>query len=181
MKISARVIDEEEYKKVWRPIHSQIFVNSYPPDLPFKIESWRAVLIPDSLNFAETIFTAVSLMARRMGDAELIVETWEVLNGSCPPVVIPWNYLEMSILLGSHRSHFENHLYGKSGSWGIACSNEQDFSYIGGAPQFIESLVTALGGMEDLKRTFTIHNQEFSHYERDFLETLFRNVGWKLP
>lgn len=180
MSATGRVIQEKEYDEIWRPLHSHIFVNQYPPDSPFKNESWKVVLIPDALNFSETVFNGAAQVARRIGDMELIVETWEAIDGSLPPIVIPWSYLEMSILAGSLRDHFENHLYAKSGSWGIACSNERDLSYIGGEPKFMESLIDTLGGTDDLRRVFLKHHHGFAHYEADFLAALFCNIGWEL-
>jgi hypothetical protein len=179
MSNAGRVIQEKEYDEIWRPIHHHVFTNQYPPDSPFKIRGWKVVLIPDALNFSETTFNAVGLVARQMEDLELLVDTWEATDGSIPPIAIPWSYQEMCTLVGSLRSHFENHIYGKSGCWGIACSNERDLSYIGGEPKFMEPLVAALGGASDLRRSFRIHNQDFAHYEADFLAVLLRNVGWE--
>jgi len=86
----------------------------------------------------------------------------------------------MCTLAGSLRDHFENHLYGKSGCWGIACSDERDLSCIGGEPKFMELVIDTLGGSNDLRRSFLKHNQDFAHYDADFLAALFRSVGREL-
>ena len=174
-----RLIPKEEYEKNWQPIHMQVFVNQYPPGFPFKNHDWKVILVPHSLNFDETVFHALASLAKKEGDTELVVDTWEVLDGSQSPIAIPWNYLGMLDAIGSLRSHFENHLYGKSGVWGISCSNEHDLSYFGGAAEFSESLVAGLGGIEEVKRSFMLYNLEFARYEKKFLENLLRNVGWE--
>lgn len=179
MNSARRVIQQLEYEAVWKSIHCQIFVNSYPPDFPFRNKSWKGIVVPDALPFSETVFNAVSSIANNMGDTELVLDTWEALDGTIQPIAIPLRYSEMLAVGGAMQSHFENHLYGKSGVWGVACSNERDLSYIGGEPQYIELLATALGGMKDLRLSFLIHSQDIG-YEQDFLAALFRNVEWEL-
>ena len=174
-----RLITKEVYEKIWQPIHEQVFVNQYPPGLPFKNHDWKVILVPNALDFDETVFRALGSLAKKEGDTELVVDTWEVLDGSQLPIAVPWNYLGMLDVIGSLRSHFENHLFGKSGVWGISCSNEQDFSYVGGVVEFLESLVAGLGGIEEVKRSFMLYNLEFARYEKEFLEKLLRNVGWE--
>jgi len=158
-----RALPVAAFDREWRKIHDSVFVDRHAVERPFRNSAWEAVLVPYALNMEEDVFAAIGTAARQRGDDELVVWNAEVLVPE-PGAIIPWSYESLNEVRASILGHFETHLFGRSGSWGVVCSVVQ-FSWLGGDATLMDSFAGALGGRNAVR-------QRFLNYARD---------GWTVP
>jgi hypothetical protein len=71
-----------------------------------------------------------------------------------------------------------SYLFGTSKEWGVMCTHD-DFSLLGGSPQFTETYVQAAGGLAAVREEFLEHVSAPGWFvPRDTTERLLAGVGW---
>lgn len=184
-----RIITKEEFNEQWRAIHDRIFTDRIPPERPFRPSHWEMLVFPEMFRENETLFHAITPIAKQLGDRELVVFVWEILDESIPMVTMAWNYqalkeFERTVIQGG----FETHLFGQSEKWGIYSSSQHFVTYVGGEPGFMDTVASALGGRSVIRKEFLeyatnweIREGEVAQAAIKNMQAIVKSVGWDWP
>jgi len=173
-----RALPVAAFDREWRKIHDSVFLDRHADERPFRNDAWEAVLVPYALNMEEDVFTAIGTAARPKGDDELVIWNAEVLTPE-PGAIIPWSYTSLNEVRCSILGHFETHLFGRSGSWGVVCSVVQ-FSWVGGDATLMDSFARALGGRDAVRKRFLDYARDIWTVPEASRSHILQSVGWRM-
>lgn len=152
MAVLYREIPVETFAREWRGIHDLVFNGNPADEQPFLNPLWDRFLVSYGLHIDSGVFDALVRAGRQTGDEEAVIWNSAALEPQ-PAASIPWSYQALDQVRCTALSHFETHIFGRSGSWGVVCTVD-DFSCVGGAPNFMDGVVASLGGREAIKDRF---------------------------
>lgn len=166
----------------FQAVHDRIFSGREILEGPFVDSRWTRVLIPCTLRFPNGVYEAIGTAALAMGDAELVITVPETIPPHEDSAYMDWDRDSLESARSSIFGHFDTHLFGLSGSWGVVCDWE-DYCCVGGNERFMDLFVQEAGGMAALEARFLVYAKETwgnlgPEYEK-WVEQLLRSVGWE--
>jgi len=172
-----REIPVADFEGEWRKLYDSVFNGALVPHRPFRNETWEAFLFPYSLYMEEDVFAAIGAAARQQGDDECVIWNAEVLVPE-PGATIPWSHDALDQARCTVLGHFETHLFGRSGSWGMACCSVHDFSRLGGAASFMDVIAGTLGGRHSIRQRFLSFLESYEWMPESVRGRILQDVGW---
>lgn len=164
------------FEQQWRITHDSVFNGRPAQEQPFLKQEWERLLIPYGLSMEPSVFNALGRAARLKHDLEAVIHNFETIEPQ-PAASIDWTYQALDEARCSLLGHFETHLFGSSGTWGVVCT-VNDVSCVAGEPVFMDALVNSLGGREILKERFLQFDAVEWRIPQEIRLKLLRLVNW---
>ena len=177
MSILYRDIAVATFDSEWRAIHDTIFNGRPAHEQPFLHSSWGKFLIPYGLNMELEVFNSLACAATQIGDKDIVVWNSEALEPQ-PAASMAWDYHAADQLRCTLLGHFETHIFGHSGSWGMVCT-VNDFSCVGGESSFMEAVAASLGGRGAVREQFLRFATREWEVSDEFRTKVLKMVGWE--
>jgi len=109
------------YRQEWLKVHEAIFSGRPPNDKPFRDPNWERILLPHGFNMDDDVFDALSAAGRAEGDLDIVITDAEVIPVDMWAVGLSWSREALDEIGSGARYGFVTaHLFGRSGSWGVA-------------------------------------------------------------
>tara|TARA_R100000027_G_scaffold5778_3_gene4736 strand:+ start:2687 stop:3157 length:471 start_codon:yes stop_codon:yes gene_type:complete len=122
-------VSREDFLKVYENLHEQIFnENCYSCD--FVDSNWIKFSVGFSLDGLVDVFPFVNLLVSSFCDSEIIITDIETIPSHQFTKIVGLNSSQFRNASCSLLGHFQSHLFGQSGKWGIICTLEEE-SYLG--------------------------------------------------
>ena len=174
-----RKLSKEDFLTTYGPLHESIFKNSSQPDFPFVSKDWEVALLPyGELEFADVDFFALMQSSLEMADNELIITVFETSPPHQDNVVISWDKETLTQVRNSFFGNFCCHLFGRSGTWGVASYWDDSF-WVGGSNKFMELFTRKAGGRFSLKERFLDFARTQWRLPKDLQKVVLSTVGWR--
>lgn len=203
-----RQLTEDEYQRDWKPLRDRLFpdpeaVCDFPQVSPFGDPTWTMIPLPYilwdgtinvpygeensygllefSYSYHDIQFLFLTLKERGIEDILLSNDgLCEPANHwLCPPT---WN-----AVLGTKSSldAWSVTACSRDGTWGLT-SGWEEFSLLGGTPEFIDHYVDNVGGLEDVKGRFFFKDIEsmgwpYIGIPQEDIDAFYRMIGWERP
>lgn len=176
-----RQIPYDVYRQEWLKVHEAIFSGRPPNDKPFRDPNWEGILLPHGFNMDDDVFDALSAAGRAEGDLDIMITDAEVIPVDMWAVGLSWSREALDEIGSGARYGFVTaHLFGRSGSWGVARDDEDDFLCVGGTGKFMGTLVAALGGRSVVRDRFLRYAVEDLQAPVEYRDKLLDSVGWRI-
>lgn len=172
-----REIAVATFEREWRAINNSVFNGCPAHEQPFLHTSWERILVPYGLYMEPDVFDALSRGARQVRDEDLVIWNSEAIEPQ-PAVSIPWSHQALDQVRSTLLGHFETHVFGRSGSWGMVCT-VNDFSCVGGEATFMDIFVATLRGREAIRERFLRFAATEWRVSKQFRRKVFKIVGWE--
>ena len=133
MSVQYREIPYDDYRRRLKKVHDSIFSGRQPEDRPFRDPVWEMFLFPHGLRMEDDVLEALAYAGKQQGDREVFIKDAELISPELTTLAIAWE----RDALEEVRCHVPYvsvslHLFGRSGRWGVARDEEDDFSCVGG-------------------------------------------------
>lgn len=174
-------IPEDLFKVKYKLVHDSIFSGRPVDKQPFQDATWSKVLLPMKVFFGSPYTMAIAESAKICGDEFVIVTECEAAMAR-PHKVSALGYWTPNILDEIDRAFptlnaVDNDVFGPTGSWGMIRYYD-DYSCIAGKDVFMESLVSKLGGIEQVRAEFIQYCKDLFPLDYEFVDKLLASVDW---
>lgn len=141
----------ENSKPIGDMLHQwvSIFTSRDILDGCFRNPEWEIFLLSHELQMPEEDFGWLRIAAESVGDSRLSVLSADLNCG----VQLEWDYESLHRIAVSVVAVNGVFAFGDSAVWGMVCTND-DFSLLGGIPEFMDRYAKEAGGRQALRDSF---------------------------